>query len=103
VRRSQEIADAEAVRAIRALFRRPGTGGRLLTYRRAWGTRQPSRGAPNIDPRVIDAFESGITIAGEIRQIPDDPFDAVSDRTRRTIEEAVLGLLSGAITQPVAA
>jgi DNA topoisomerase-1 len=173
VRRSQEISDAEAVRAIRALLRRPGRGGRLLTYRsdngrwsairasdlneylrdalgidasakdfRTWhGTVLAALGFAGvedvslvgrarqravravvsdvaeslgntpavarrsyIDPRVIDAFESGITIAGEIRQIPDDPFDdEVSDRTRRTIEEAVLALLSGALTQPVAA
>lgn len=173
VRRSQEVADTEAVRVIRALLRRPGTGGRLLTYRGEGGRWTPIRASDlneylrdglgvdasakdfrtwhgtvlaalglagsepvpandrarqrairtvvaavaeslgntpavarrsYIDPRVIDAYESGMTIASELRLIPDDPFDGdVSERTRRRIEEAVLDLVSGAITQPAAA
>ncbi len=45
-----------------------------------------------IDPRVIDRYLSGWTIAGALKEIPD--LDPSNDRVRGKIEQAVLDLLA---------
>jgi DNA topoisomerase I len=45
-----------------------------------------------IDPRVIDRYQSGWTIAGELERLPS--LDPTSDRVRARIEAAVLDLLA---------
>ena len=49
-----------------------------------------------IDPRVIDRFESGVTISGALEQIGEvDPFD---EGSLAVVEEAVLDLLGGELS-----
>jgi DNA topoisomerase IB len=50
--------------------------------------------ASYVDPRVIDRFHAGRTIAPVIGRLPDGP-ELANERTRRRIETAVLGLLDG--------
>jgi DNA topoisomerase-1 len=47
-----------------------------------------------VDPRVIDRFHEGRTIAALIEGLASGP-DLADDRTRRRIERAVLELLDG--------
>lgn len=46
-----------------------------------------------IDPRVIDRYLSGWTIAGELDRMPSTELDATDDRVRARIEAAVIDLL----------
>jgi DNA topoisomerase-1 len=48
--------------------------------------------ASYVDPRVIDSFQSGTTIAALIERLPHGP-DLADERTRTRIERAVLALL----------
>jgi DNA topoisomerase-1 len=50
--------------------------------------------ASYVDPRVIDSFQAGRTIAPLIERLPDGP-DMANERTRGSIETAVLELLDG--------
>jgi DNA topoisomerase IB len=51
--------------------------------------------ASYVDPRVIDRFQEGRTIAPAIERLPGGP-DLARERTRRRVERAVLELLDGA-------
>jgi DNA topoisomerase IB len=49
-----------------------------------------------VDPRVIDRFRDGSTIADDLRVLPDEVAPGRwGDRTRRAVEAAVLALLAG--------
>ncbi len=48
-----------------------------------------------IDPRVIDRYREGWTIAEEISRLPTDELGRWSEKTRRDIELAVLAVLRG--------
>jgi DNA topoisomerase-1 len=50
--------------------------------------------ASYIDPRVIDRYQSAVTIAPALKHLPHGP-DLANPRTRARIEAAVLELLSG--------
>jgi DNA topoisomerase-1 len=47
-----------------------------------------------VDPRVIDRYNAGVTIARTIEGLPSDDPDLANARTRRRIETAVLELLT---------
>jgi DNA topoisomerase-1 len=49
--------------------------------------------ASYVDPRVIDRFNAGVTIARTIKDFPSDGPDLANTRVRRRIEAAVLELL----------
>lgn len=51
-----------------------------------------------IDPRVVDRYQSGWTIAAALRRL--DNLDAVDERARARIERAVLDLLEGDYESP---
>jgi DNA topoisomerase IB len=51
--------------------------------------------ASYVDPRVIDRFDAGRTIAPLVERLPEGP-ELADERTRRRIETAVLELLDGA-------
>ena len=50
--------------------------------------------ASYVDPRVLDRFRSGTTIAPALRELPAGEPDLSDDATRRRIERAVLELLA---------
>jgi DNA topoisomerase-1 len=52
--------------------------------------------ASYVDPRVIDRYHAGVTIAGTIEGLPHDGPDLANARVRRRIEAAVLELLTDA-------
>jgi DNA topoisomerase I len=52
--------------------------------------------ASYIDPRVIDRYHAGATIAGTIAELPAGTPDLANTRTRARIEDAVLELLADA-------
>ena len=52
--------------------------------------------ASYVDPRVIDRYNAGVTIAQTIKKLPSDGPDLANMRIRRRIEGAVLELLTDA-------
>ncbi len=52
--------------------------------------------ASYVDPRVIDRYHAGVTIAHTIEDLPADGPDMANARVRRRVEAAVLELLSDA-------
>ena len=54
-------------------------------------THRRSAARPDIDPRVFDRFDGGLTIGGVLDRLPEDP--AEWPETQRPIEEAVLDLI----------
>jgi DNA topoisomerase I len=56
-----------------------------------------------IDPRVIDRYHEGSTIADDVAALPTAAPGRWGEQTRREIEFAVLALLRGDETQPRAA
>jgi DNA topoisomerase-1 len=59
--------------------------------------------ASYIDPRVIDRYAAGVTIARAIEDLPSDGPDLANAQVRRRIEIAVLELLADAETERKAA
>jgi DNA topoisomerase IB len=49
--------------------------------------------ASYVDPRVIDRFQAGVTIADALRELPARGPNLADGRTRRRVEQAVLELL----------
>ncbi len=55
--------------------------------------------ASYVDPRVIDRYHAGVTIAGAIEDLPADGPDIADARVRRRIEAALIELLTDADTR----
>lgn len=89
-RRVQAIADADALAIVGELKRRR-SGAQLLAYRDPAVCR-----ASYVDPRVIDRYQGGVTIAETIAALPGDAPDLAAMRVRRRVEKAVIALLEDA-------
>jgi DNA topoisomerase I len=59
--------------------------------------------ASYVDPRVIDRFQAGATIAGTLGDVAEEGPDLADIRIRRRVEDAVLELLAEARTEQRAA
>jgi DNA topoisomerase I len=118
-RRKQVIEDPGVMPVVRALKRRRGGSPELLAFRedRRWvdvtspeinrylkgvafflGNTPSVARASYIDPRVLDRFQSGWTIAIDLRA-NEDPF--AQDRRRRRLERAVIDLISDPRESPL--
>jgi DNA topoisomerase-1 len=75
--------------------RKQAVAGAIRTVAAYLGNTPAVCRASYVDPRVIDSFEGGRTIAALIERLPRGP-DMADDRIRRRIERAVLDLLDGA-------
>ncbi len=52
--------------------------------------------ASYVDPRVIDRFHAGVTIAAELERLPGGGTELADARVRAAVESAVLDLLADA-------